>query len=98
VSFRYDDDGLFILNCRLPAEAGARMMKTLNSQSKKCPRRRQATFQRERQLNQFSSAHVVPMPWPWLPKVFWRMAPWRFAARIQASSYVVAIPLVMPRT
>ena len=29
VSFRYDDDGSLILNCRLPAEAGARMVKAL---------------------------------------------------------------------
>jgi hypothetical protein len=27
VSFRYDDDGSLILNCRLPAEAGAKVMK-----------------------------------------------------------------------
>jgi len=30
VSFRYDDDGSLILNCRLPAEAGARVMKALD--------------------------------------------------------------------
>ncbi len=30
VSFRYDDDGSLILNCRLPAEAGARIMKALD--------------------------------------------------------------------
>jgi Domain of unknown function (DUF222)/HNH endonuclease len=29
VSFRYDDDGSLILSCRLPAEAGARLMKAL---------------------------------------------------------------------
>ena len=29
VSFRYDDDGSIILNCRLPAEAGARILKAL---------------------------------------------------------------------
>jgi uncharacterized protein DUF222 len=29
VSFRYDDDGSLILNCRLPAEAGAKVMKAL---------------------------------------------------------------------
>jgi hypothetical protein len=29
VNFRYDDDGSLILNCRLPAEAGARIMKAL---------------------------------------------------------------------
>jgi len=29
MSFRYDDDGSLILNCRLPAEAGARLMKAL---------------------------------------------------------------------
>ncbi len=30
VSFRYDDDGSLILICRLPAEAGARVMKALD--------------------------------------------------------------------
>jgi hypothetical protein len=30
VSFRYDDDGSLILDCRLPAEAGARFMKALD--------------------------------------------------------------------
>jgi hypothetical protein len=30
VSFRYDDDGSLILTCRLPAEAGARVMKALD--------------------------------------------------------------------
>ena len=29
VSYRYDDDGSLILNCRLPAEAGARILKAL---------------------------------------------------------------------
>jgi hypothetical protein len=29
VSYRYDDDGSLILSCRLPAEAGARVMKAL---------------------------------------------------------------------
>jgi hypothetical protein len=30
VSFRYDDDGSLILDCRLPAEAGAKIMKALD--------------------------------------------------------------------
>ena len=30
VSFRYDDDGSLILNCRLPAEAGALILKALD--------------------------------------------------------------------
>jgi len=30
VSFRYDDDGSLIIDCRLPAEAGARFMKALD--------------------------------------------------------------------
>jgi hypothetical protein len=30
VSFRYDDDGSLVLTCRLPAEAGARVMKALD--------------------------------------------------------------------
>jgi hypothetical protein len=30
VTFRYDDDGSLILTCRLPAEAGARVMKALD--------------------------------------------------------------------
>lgn len=30
VTFRYDDDGSLILTCRLPAEAGARIMKALD--------------------------------------------------------------------
>ena len=30
VSYRYDDDGSLILNCRLPAEAGAGLMKALD--------------------------------------------------------------------
>src|SRR5688572_11662038 len=29
MSFRYDDDGSLILNCRLPAEVGARLMQAL---------------------------------------------------------------------
>jgi hypothetical protein len=30
VQYRYDDDGSLVLNCRLPAEAGARLMKALD--------------------------------------------------------------------
>lgn len=30
VSFRYDDDGSLVLTCRLPAEAGARVMKAID--------------------------------------------------------------------
>lgn len=38
VSFRYDDDGSLVLNCRLPAEAGARIMKALDVAAEDLPR------------------------------------------------------------
>ena len=38
VSFRYDDDGSLVLNCRLPAEAGARIMKALDLAAQELPR------------------------------------------------------------
>jgi hypothetical protein len=37
VSFRYDDDGSLILKCRLPAEAGALVMKALELATEKLP-------------------------------------------------------------
>jgi len=38
VSYRYDDDGSLILNCRLPAEAGARVLKALEIALDELPR------------------------------------------------------------
>jgi hypothetical protein len=38
VRFRYDDDGSLILECRLPAEAGARFMKALDVAIEEVPR------------------------------------------------------------
>ena len=38
VSFRYDDDGSLVLTCRLPAEAGARVMKALELAVEELPR------------------------------------------------------------
>jgi hypothetical protein len=38
VSFRYDDDGSLILDCRLPAEIGARVMKALDVAIEDVPR------------------------------------------------------------
>jgi len=38
VSFRYDDDGSLVLTCRLPAEAGARIMKALDLAAEELPR------------------------------------------------------------
>ncbi len=43
VNYRYDDDGSLILNCRLPAEAGARIVKALElalGTSAELPKRR----------------------------------------------------------
>jgi len=37
VSFRYDDDGSIILNCRLPAEAGALVLKALDLAVRELP-------------------------------------------------------------
>jgi hypothetical protein len=37
VSYRYDDDGSLILNCRLPAEAGAMVLKALGLALEKLP-------------------------------------------------------------
>jgi hypothetical protein len=37
VSFRYDDDGSLVLNCRLPAEAGARILKALDLAAEELP-------------------------------------------------------------
>ena len=45
VSFRYDDDGSLVLDCRLPAEVGARIMKALDVAVAGIAAR---TFQRER--------------------------------------------------
>lgn len=38
VSFRWDDDGSLVMNCRLPAEAGARVMKALDIAVEQLPR------------------------------------------------------------
>ena len=38
VRFRYDDDGSLILNCRLPGEAGARVLKALELAVEELPR------------------------------------------------------------
>jgi len=38
VSFRHDDDGSLVLNCRLPAEAGARLMKALELAVEELPK------------------------------------------------------------
>src|SRR6187431_1778402 len=38
VSFRYDDDGSLVLDCRLPAEAGVRFMKALDVAVEAVPR------------------------------------------------------------
>jgi len=38
VTFRYDDDGSLVLNCRLPAEVGARVMKALDLAVEDLPR------------------------------------------------------------
>ena len=38
VSFRYDDDGSLVLDCRLPAEIGARFMKALDVAVEELPR------------------------------------------------------------
>jgi hypothetical protein len=38
VSFRYDDDGSLVLYCRLPAEAGAKIMKVLDLAVEELPR------------------------------------------------------------
>jgi hypothetical protein len=38
VRFRYEDDGSLVLNCRLPAEAGARVMKALDVAVEELPR------------------------------------------------------------
>ena len=37
VTFRYDDDGSLVLTCRLPAEAGARVMKALDRAIEELP-------------------------------------------------------------
>ncbi len=38
VSFQYDDDGSLILKCRLPAEAGAQVMKALELAVQELPK------------------------------------------------------------
>jgi hypothetical protein len=38
INFRYDDDGSLVLNCRLPAEAGARIMKALDLAVEELPK------------------------------------------------------------
>jgi len=38
VSWRYDDDGSIVLNCRLPAEAGARLVKALELAVEELPK------------------------------------------------------------
>ncbi len=42
VSYRFDDDGSLILNCRLPAEAGAQLMKALELAVEELPKRSQS--------------------------------------------------------
>ena len=72
VNYRYDDDGSLIINCRLPAEAGALMLKALELAVESCPSK---TFQRERQRSPFPSARVARTPSPWWPRASWRTAP-----------------------
>ena len=57
VSYRYDDDGSLIINCRLPAEAGALVLKALELAVGR-------TFQLERQRSPFPSARAARMPSP----------------------------------
>ena len=78
VTWRYDDDGSIVLTCRLPAEAGAQMLKALDSRWK--------TFQRERQRNPFGSARVARTPSPWWPRVSWRTLPSKLLAPIAIRS------------
>ena len=86
MSFRYDDDGSLVLNCRLPAEAGARLVKALELAVEGLPRAPR-TFQRERHRSRFHSARVARMPSPWLPRASWRMASWKPPAAIATRSW-----------
>jgi FixJ family two-component response regulator len=38
VNYRYDDDGSLILDCRLPAEAGAKIVKALEIALEQLPK------------------------------------------------------------
>ena len=66
VSYRYDDDGSLILNCRLPAEAGALVSEGARARGGGTARR--PTFQLERHRSQFPSAHAARTPSPWSPR------------------------------
>ena len=81
VSFRYDDDGSLILNCRLPAEAGARLMKALELAVEGLPE------PQGRSSGNVTAAGAIQRATrrcsrPGCRELPWRMAPWKFTAPI----------------
>ena len=80
VMWRHDDDGSIVLTCRLPAEAGAQILKAMDLAWTK-------TFQRERRRSLFGSARVARTPSPWWPKVSLRTPPSKLLAPIAIRSW-----------
>ncbi len=71
VSYRYDDDGSLVLNCRLPAEAGARIMKALDIAVQELPEQDVPAGTSE---HRFRSVRAARMPSPSSPRASWRRA------------------------
>ena len=80
VTWRYDDDGSIILNCRLPAEAGALLLKALDLALENVPA---GTSKEPVPLQRASRGR----PRPWLPKVSSRTAPSKPPAPIAIRSW-----------
>ena len=59
VSFRYDDDGSLVLNCRLSAEAGVRIMKALDLAAEELPRDVPAGTRRADALAQIAESFLA---------------------------------------
>ena len=92
VSFRYDDDGSLILNCRLPAEAGAKIMKALELAVEELPVDPPTTFQLERCRTGSVQRAPRGRPRPAWPRASSRMACWKLPARIASRSWCTSPP------
>ena len=79
ITYRHDDDGSLILVCRLPAEAGALIVRALELALEKLPAivNFRATFRLERPDSRSLSVRAAPMPSPSLRRALSRTMCWR---------------------
>jgi hypothetical protein len=81
VMYRHDDDGSLVLTCRLPAEAGAQLLKALDIALEELPSDVPAGTS-----SGCVSARAAPMRWRWWRKASWLMKHSKPRARIAISS------------